>query len=189
MDEEIEEMVMEEEAAPSRLTGLYGEIDDDNSKELAGALLSYLHEARKSDEESPPVDMVISTGGGQVADMFAIYDLMRMLREECEIITLGIGKVMSAGILLLAAGTKGKRQIGKHCRIMFHHIIASDGGSLPNIASAYKEAHRMEKMMFEAVATESNLTIKELRRICSKNVDVYFTAEEAVKMGIADIVV
>ena len=43
--------------------------------------------------------------------------------------------------------------------------------------------------MFEAIAAETNLTVKELRNICAKNTDVFFTAEEAVKMGIVDIII
>ena len=121
--------------------------------------------------------------------MFAIYDLMRLIREQRQIYTYGVGKVMSAGILLLAAGTKGHRHIGKHCRIMLHHVMSSETGPLPNLQSTFKEAHVMEKMMFEAIAAETNLTIAELRRVCSKNTDVFFTAEEAVKMGIVDIII
>ena len=34
-------------------------------------------------------------------DMFAIYDTMRMVKEDCEIHTIGMGKVMSAGVMLL----------------------------------------------------------------------------------------
>ena len=65
-----------------------------------------------------------------VAEMFALYDLMRMVREDCGIHTFGIGKVMSAGVLLLAAGTKGERRIGKNCRIMLHRVLTGDSGSL-----------------------------------------------------------
>ena len=133
--------------------------------------------------------MVISSWGGIALDMFAIYDLMRLIRPAREIHTYGVGKVMSAGVLLLASGTKGQRRIGKHCRIMLHHVMSAEQGPLPNLQSTFKEAHVMEKMMFEAIAAETNLTIAELRRVCSKNIDIFFTAEEAVKMGIVDIII
>ena len=67
---------------------------------------------------SLPIDFIVSTEGGSVTDMFAVYDCMRDVRKGlCEINTFGVGKVMSAGILLLAGGTKGKRRIGRHCRL------------------------------------------------------------------------
>ena len=124
-----------------------------------------------------------------MADMFAIYDLMRLLRETCPISTLGIGKVMSAGVLLLASGTKGSRRIGKHCRIMLHHVMTSEQGSLADMSVTYKEAYIVEKMMFDALISETNLTMAQIKRLMKSNTNHYFSAEEAVKMGIADVIV
>ena len=187
MEEPVEEFL--EDVEEPRIIGLYGDIDDDNSKELVASLLAYIHEIKVTEAELLPVEMVISTGGGHVSDMFAIYDLMRILREGCPINTLAIGKVMSAGVLLLAAGTKGARRIGKHCRIMLHHVTTGEQGSIADIGSTYKEAYVMEKMMFDALVSESALTSAQLKRMVKSNTDKFFSAEEAVKMGIADIIV
>ena len=124
-----------------------------------------------------------------VAEMFAMYDLMRMVRKDCAIQTFGIGKVMSAGVLLLAAGTKGQRRIGKNCRIMLHRVLTGDSGSLHSFQATYKEAEIVEEMMFRALADETNLTVSKIKKIVSKNLDAFFSAEEAVEMGIADIIV
>jgi ATP-dependent Clp protease protease subunit len=124
-----------------------------------------------------------------VAEMFAMYDLMRMVRKDCAIQTFGIGKVMSAGVLLLAAGTKGERRIGKNCRIMLHRVLTGDSGSLHSFQATYNEAEIVEEMMFRALADETNLTVSKIKKIVSKNLDAFFSAEEAVEMGIADIIV
>jgi ATP-dependent Clp protease protease subunit len=171
-----------------RLVGLYGDVNEEISKEAIGALLIYMHEARAV-EDPEPIEMVVSTGGGNVADMFAVYDIMRMTRELCDISTLGIGKVMSAGVLILASGTKGQRRIGKHCRIMLHHVLTSDQGSIVNVRETCKEAEAMEELMFEALAAESNLNRRQIKKILRDNTDKFFSAEEAVEMGIADIIV
>jgi len=182
----------EEASVPPSLVGLLGEVEEETTQAVLSNMID-LYGGRLfgnvPDLEAPPIEFLISTSGGAVQDMFAIYDLMRLIREQREIHTYGIGKVMSAGVLLLAAGTKGQRRIGKHCRIMLHHVMSSETGPLPNLQSTFKEAHVMEKMMFEAIAAETNLTITELRRVCSKNIDIFFTAEEAVKMGIVDLIV
>ena len=89
----------------------------------------------------------------------------------------------------MASGTKGERRIGKHCRIMLHRVLTGDSGSLHNIQATYKEAEIMEEMMFKALACETNLTVGRLKKIVSKNLDAFFSAEEAVEMGIADIIV
>ena len=191
-DIEDEEEDEEEEGVPPSLVGLVGEVEEETTQAVLSNMID-LYGGRLfgdiPDLEAPPIEFLISTSGGAVQDMFAIYDLMRLIREQRQIYTYGVGKVMSAGILLLAAGTKGHRHIGKHCRIMLHHVMSSETGPLPNLQSTFKEAHVMEKMMFEAIAAETNLTIAELRRVCSKNTDVFFTAEEAVKMGIVDIII
>ena len=43
--------------------------------------------------------------------------------------------------------------------------------------------------MFEALVDETNLTMKQVKKIVAKNLDAYFSAEEALEMGIADIIV
>jgi len=177
----------EEEESPPRIVGIYGEIADESVSEFIGSLLGYYHD--RSGPLALPVEFIISTGGGNVADMFSAYDVMRMVRKECAIHTLGVGKVMSAGVLLLAAGTKGHRRIGKYCRIMLHHVLGAEQGSVVDIGQSYEEAKVMEQNMFKAIADESSLTLEELQQIVSKNIDVFFSAEEAVEMGIADIIV
>ena len=61
--------------------------------------------------------------------------------------------------------------------------------SLVDIGQSYEEAKVMERLMFEAIAEETNLTTERLQEIVSKNVDMFFSAEQAVEMGIADIIV
>jgi len=190
-----EEIAFEaEESPPQRVLAIYGEVNEENTADFLGGLLMYHH-----DREGPPledgtipilpVEFYISTSGGNVAEMFSIYDMMRMVRKDCPIHTFGLGKVMSAGVLLLASGTKGERRIGKHCRIMLHRVLTGDSGSLHSIEATYKEAEMMEEMMFKALVKETKLSMSRLKKIVSKNLDAYFTAEEAVEMGIADIIV
>ena len=194
--EEEETIEFEEDTSfpEPKVLNIYGEITEENTQELLGGLLHY-HYSKEStageDGEAVvlPVDFYIATGGGNVAEMFAIYDVMRLVREETPIHTIGIGKVLSAGVLLLAAGTKGERRIGKNCRLMLHRVLTGDSGSLHNIQASVKEAEIIEQMMFEALVEETSLTMKQVKKIVSRNLDVYFSAEEAVEMGIADIIV
>ena len=72
---------------------------------------------------------------------------------------------------------------------MLHHVLGAEQGSVVDIGQSYEEAKVMEHNMFEAIAEESNLTLGQLEEIVSKNTDVFFSAEEAVEMGIADIIV
>ena len=184
-----------------RTVAVYGDVTEELAKEVVSGIW-YLRATAKTEEpvdiEDPetdfeevirPLEMVISTNGGNADDMFAIYDAMRICREEVDIETLGIGKVMSAGVLLLAAGTKGKRKIGKHCRIMMHSVIGGHIGPMHQLDNEMKEIKVIQELHIKALCEETNMTEKQLRALLKKKVNIYLTAEEAVKYGIADVIV
>jgi len=171
-----------------RLMGLFSDVVDEKVAELVHALL-YLDELNKLRKEEKPVQFYISTYGGSADDMFALYDIMRQVKENTEIHTVGLGKVMSAGVLLLAAGTKGKRKIGKYCRVMIHSVIGGSHGSLPNLANEMEAIQQIQKAYIEVLVAETSMTKKQLKELLERKVNVYLTAEEAVELGIADIII
>jgi ATP-dependent protease ClpP protease subunit len=65
--------------------------------------------------------LILNTPGGSVSDGFALIDVMGTSRLE--ISTVGLGQVASMGVLLLSAGTKGKRVLTKNTEIMAHHSL------------------------------------------------------------------
>ena len=101
---------LSQSAAPElRAIGLFSDVDEEKVAELVQSILYLdLSNADKKEEDREPIDFYVSTYGGSADDMFALYDIMRQARETTEIHTFGVGKVMSAGVLILAAGTKGK---------------------------------------------------------------------------------
>ena len=122
-------------------------------------------------------------------DMFAIYDVMRLMREECDITTFGIGKVMSAGVLLLAAGTKGKRKIGANCRVMLHSVIGGSQGPIHSLENEMDEIRWIQDQHVKCLVEETNMSSRHLKKLLGRKVNVYLNAEEAVELGIADEVV
>ena len=136
-----------------------------------------------------PLNFIVSTWGGSAADMFAIYDTMRMVRKDCEIHTLGLGKVMSAGVLLLASGTKGNRQIGENCRLMLHGVSAGQHGNISDLENEMAEAKWTQSRLVSCLSKETKMTKKHIKKLLAKRMNVYLTAEEAVELGIADEIV
>ena len=191
----------EPEGPKLRLISLYGEVDEDRAADITYAfriLKETCTEAPEGEgeddkeetaEEKEPIEFIISTYGGSAAEMFAIYDTMRMVKDECEIHTLGLGKVMSAGVLLLAAGTKGKRKIAKNCRVMMHSVIGGSAGAIHSLENEMEEIRFTQKQHIECLLEETNMTRAYLKRLLNKRVNVYLTAEEAVELGIADEIV
>tara|TARA_R110000796_G_scaffold122164_2_gene236481 strand:+ start:4294 stop:4968 length:675 start_codon:yes stop_codon:yes gene_type:complete len=189
------------EKEPLRKLGIIGDIAEEQTSEIIYGMLS-LHDSREkeslkdpndpeseTEKVSQPFEMIISTNGGDAREMFAIYDMMRHIRKDCDIETLGIGKVMSAGVPLLAAGTKGKRRIGKYCRIMLHNVSAGSIGAIPQMQNELKEVEKIQKQYIEILAAETSMTEKQIKRLINKNVNVYLSAEEALKLGIVDEII
>ena len=181
-----------------RTVGIMGEINDDTGAEVVFGLLSLQNSAVHyepvdiEDEESEmkevimPIDMVISTPGGNADDMFAIYDTMRSIRDEVPIKTRGIGKVMSAGVVLLAAGTKGERSIGKNCRIMLHSVIGGHVGPMHQLDNEMEEIRNIQDQYIAVLSEETKMTKRYLRNLLKKKVNIYLSATEAIELGIAD---
>ena len=192
-NEEQEELLQQILGGPPqepdlRLIGLFTEVMDEKVAELVHAVL-YLDEVNKIRKEEKPIGFYVCTYGGSADDMFALYDVMRQVRETTEIHTVGMGKVMSAGVLLLAAGTKGKRKIGKYCRVMIHSVVGGSHGSLPNLANEMEAMQQIQKDYIEALCNETSMTKKDLKKLLERKVNVYLSAEEAVELGIADIII
>jgi ATP-dependent Clp protease protease subunit len=181
-----------------RTVGIMGEINEEGSAEVVFGLLSLQNSAVHyepvdiEDEESDikevimPIEMVISTPGGNADDMFAIYDTMRSIREEVPIRTRGIGKVMSAGVVLLAAGTKGERSIGKNCRVMLHSVIGGHVGPMHQLDNEMQEIRNIQDQYISVLAEETKMTKRYLQSLLKKKVNIYLSATEAVELGIAD---
>ena len=173
-----------------RLVGLFSDVHEEKVAEVIHSLL-FLNETNQisKPEKRKPIKFYISTYGGSADDMFALYDVMRQVREQSEIHTIGLGKVMSAGVLLLASGTKGKRQIGKNCRVMIHSVMGGNHGSLHNMMNELEAIEDLQDMYCDALIAETNMTRTKLKKMIERKVNVYLSAEEAVEMGIADIII
>ena len=176
-----------------RIVGLYGDINEEKAQETLSGLLVLYNSGRRESAEGDrmwePMEFLISTYGGNADDMFALYDIMRMIQQDCEIHTFGGGKVMSAGVLLLAAGTKGQRKIGKNCRVMIHSVIGGNHGSIHSLENEMEEIRNSQDLYIDSLVRETNLTKRTLKRLLERKVNVYLSSTEAVEYGIADIIV
>jgi ATP-dependent Clp protease protease subunit len=184
-----------------RVIGLIGAVDEDKAAEIIYGMLLMKKTSPKQvlvDEEDPtkgvkticqPFDMIVSTFGGSAFEMLGIYDMMRQTRDECEIHTHGVGKVMSAGVLLLAAGTKGKRKISENCRVMIHSVIGASHGAIHDLENEMEEIKWMQDRYIKILAKETDMSEKYIKNLLKRKVNVYLNAEQAVELGIADIIV
>jgi len=186
--EETKEVTEQEELQipddPSMLFFM-GEVNEENATNAIAAMMMY-NEALAGSSDADDLQMYISTHGGEADEMFAMYDVMKYVQRSNDIVTIGIGKVMSAGVVLLAAGTKGKRKIGKNCRVMIHNVITGQMGAINTVEHEMKEVKRIQKAYIDALAENSSMTPAQIRKLMRRGENVYLSAEEAIKYGIAD---
>ena len=185
-----------------RIINLFGDLNEDKAKDITLSLVALRTTGKEEIPEDPedidspikeviykPIDFYISTWGGDALGMFAIYDAMRMVREDCVINTFGMGKVMSAGVLLLASGTKGHRKIGANCRVMLHAVAGGNWGPIHNLENEMEEMRWIQEQHTNALVKESDLTKKHLKKLLDRKVNVYLDAKQAVEFGIADEII
>ena len=191
--------LMTESARPElRMTGIYGDVNEERCSEaIYGLTALHLSGTGKmlEDPEDPesdlvdtyePIEFIVSSHGGLAADMFSVYDTIRSIRDMSPIHTKGLGKVMSAGVLLLASGTKGERRIGKYCRVMIHGVSGGSIGPMHELTNEFKEIKKIQEAYINCLADETDMSVAQIKKYLKQKTNVYLSAEEAVKLGIAD---
>jgi len=163
-----------------------GEVTEEKSADLISALLVLAQTKDEDAERAEDIKLYISTYGGSADEMFGIYDVMNFCKQFCDIETIGLGKVMSAGTLLLAAGTEGKRKLGKHCRVMIHAVNGGQVGHLHNLQNVLEQTVSLQDSYIQALSDETKMTKRQIQTLINRKVNVYLTADEAIEKGLAD---
>lgn len=165
----------------SRIVVLHGEVTEQLISNVIVQLLTLASMNKR------PIHLVVSTYGGSVDEMFSLYDTIKII--PCPVHTVALGKVMSAGVLLLAAGDKGSRLIGRSTRIMMHPVSGGMSGNIFELLNETGELKKMHKALVKALSKETKMSPDEIEKIMNKGHDYYINAEEAVKLGIVDKIV
>ncbi len=174
-DEDIVEDIEVVCIPDQRIIMLTGEIDERKSQKFITHLMFL-----SSIDPAAQITVYLSTYGGDIYEMNAMHDAMRLLK--CPIHTIAIGKVMSAGVLILAAGDR--RSITENTAIMMHQVSLEAYGTVTDLASEVKYTKTMQDTMYKLYAKYTGKSIKQLE-IDLKS-DKYLTAQEALDYGIVD---
>jgi ATP-dependent Clp protease protease subunit len=165
---------------------IVGEINEEKSADLISALLVLSQQKAEGAKRAEDIKIYISTYGGAADEMFGVYDVINHCKQFCDIETVGIGKVMSAGTLILAAGTKGKRKIGKYCRVMIHSVNGGSVGELHNLENEMEQMKTLQDNYIQCLSNETEMSKRQIQSLINRKVNVYLSAEEAIEKGLAD---
>jgi len=131
------------------------------------------------------IHFYLNSPGGSVSATLAIYDTMQFL--ECPISTYCMGLAASGAAILLAAGTKGKRYILPHGRVMIHQPWGQiPFGQAADVEIEMAELEREKKALIKILAKHTGRPEDEIEKKTERN--YYLTAEEAKEFGLVDAV-
>lgn len=135
----------------------------------------------------PEIFIYLNTDGGDLGEMYAIFDAIQHVKNKGIIVnTVGLGKVMSAGLVLLAAGSKNCRKVGKNTRLMFHQISTEYNGNLSELKIDVAETDFVQNQYVTSLIECGKQKKEFWKKILNTKTDYFFSPNEAIQMGIAD---
>jgi ATP-dependent Clp protease protease subunit len=102
----------------------------------------------------------------------------------CDVATYCIGKAMSGGAIVLASGTKGKRYILPHAKVMIHQPFGGVYGQTTDIQIQAEEILKTKKMLNELLARHTGQSVERVTEDSER--DRYFSAADAKAYGLVD---
>jgi len=171
------EMGIDELLLENRIVFLVGEINQASASRVMMQML-YLENQRRNQE----INFYINSPGGAVDDTLALYDTMRFLTSP--IATYCIGRAYSGGSVLLTAGTKGRRFILPHAKVMIHQPYGGITGQAEDIRLQAEQIIKSKQTMIDILAENTGQTAEKIREDSER--DMYFDASEAKAYGLVD---
>ena len=160
-----------------RIVFISGEVNDDMANAICAQLLFL-----QSQDPKKEISVYVNSPGGSVTAGLAIYDTMQFVK--CPVATYCIGQAASMGVVLLTAGTKGRRFSLPNSRIMIHQPWGGAEGKASDIEITAREILRLKDRLNEILAKHSGRTFEDVVKDTDR--DHFMSAEEAKKWGLID---
>jgi ATP-dependent Clp protease protease subunit len=158
-----------------------GSVLDDTVANLICAQMLFL----ESQDPEKDIHLYINSPGGDLTALLAIYDTLKYIKPDVS--TFCFGQAASAGAVLLAAGTKGKRFALPHSRILLHQPWGGVGGQASDIEIQAREILRMRDLLNEMLSNDTGQDVTRIEKDTDR--DFVMTADEAVVYGLVDEVI
>ena len=129
------------------------------------------------------ISLYINSPGGSVVDGISVIDTMNFINSDVS--TICMGMAASMGSVLLSNGTKGKRLVLPHSRIMIHQVSSAMKGTVSDMEIEFAETQRCKRDIYNILAKNTGHTFDEIEKLCDRN--NWFIGSEAVdELHIAD---
>jgi ATP-dependent Clp protease protease subunit len=164
--------------------GVYLFMDGFNQSSCKSAVEFIMAHNYSTKNRPKALKLVINSPGGSVASCFALIDTMK--GSQIPVHTVGLGMIASCGILTFMAGEKGHRIITPNTSILSHQFSWGSWGKEHELLASVKEFDLTAARMIDHYKKCTGLSEKKIREVLLPAEDVWLSAKEAVKYGIAD---
>jgi ATP-dependent Clp protease, protease subunit len=161
----------------NRIVFLDSQIHDASANLIVMKLLFLQSENRHQD-----IHFYINSPGGSVTATMAIYDTMQFL--TCPVATYCVGLAASGAAVLVAGGTKGKRYILPHAKMMIHQPYGEVGGQVSDIEIQAREILDTREVLNQILAKHTGQPLDVIAKDTDR--DRYLTAGQAKEYGLVD---
>ena len=157
---------------------LWGGVHDESAEKLVNRLLFL-----EATDPGKDIFFYINSPGGVVTSGMVVYDVMQMISSPVHTICMGLAASM--GSILLSGGTKGKRSIWKHGRVMIHQpSLGGMYGQATDIEITANEIQKVKIMSAEVLAQNCGKSFEQVMKDFDR--DNWMNAQQALEYGIVD---
>jgi ATP-dependent Clp protease protease subunit len=186
-------MVVEQTARGERAFDIYSRLLKENiifigtpiDDQVANLVIAQMLFLAAEDPEKD-ISLYINSPGGSITSGLAILDTMRLI--EPDVVTYCVGQAASMAAVLLACGTKGKRFVLPHARVLIHQPHASGiAGQATDIDIYAREILRMREILNNMLSEATGQPLDKIERDVDR--DYILEAPQAVEYGLVDQVI
>ena len=143
-------------------------------------------------DANAPIIIYIDSYGGYVDSLNTMLETIEQVPNP--IVTVCVGKAMSCGAILLAAGDH--RFCGRKSRVMVHQSSSGAIGPTESLQNDVTENKRLNKEFMSFIAKRCGKTLKIFKEEMKSKLikaddearDLYLSAEGAVELGLVDYI-
>lgn len=163
---------------------LWNDEIDDATIDIALYIRKWNEEDKGIDpKDRKPIKILINSDGGGVDTAMHIIDMIML--SKTPVITIGMGRVYSAGGLLLMAGHK--RFIFPHTSCLIHDGSSGAIGNIGKLLDNLEFTKELEKRMKQYILSRTHISEEQYDQNYRR--DWFLFSDEMIDLGIADEIV
>ena len=161
-------------------------MDEINHETVKPVIEWILHENHVRKKKHKELLLMICSDGGNIAEAFALIDVMRS--SKIPVKTVGLGSIASCGLLIFLSGIKGRRILTPNTSILSHQFSWGSQGKAHELFATVKEFELTHQRMIDHYRNCTGLDDDTIKKVLLPPQDVYLSAEEALQYHICDAI-